>query len=341
FGAGPWVNAAAFSIGNKGYVGTGGAQSNQLWAYDAGSDSWSQKANFAGTGRIYAVGFSIGDMGYIGTGDTVGAGVNGLKDCWKFAPEETDTIFAAFSASNQCLEMPVEFLDESTTSGANEIVEWSWDFGDGNISSTQNPQHTYTSPGTFTVKLMVTDDMQNMDSVEHSVTIHPMPIVDFNYYYIDTLTIQFIGDSPHNAGEYYWWFGDGDTSVISEPVHQFAMPAYYEVCFSAYNSQGCEGKECKQINVVTLNVSEHSPVRNLKIYPNPTQDKLFISGEMNASKGINIKLLNIQGQVVYTEFYYSEGNFIKEIPVSQFSAGMYFLEMENTSGIMRQKLVIK
>ncbi len=47
----------------------------------------------------------------------------------------------------------VQFTDLSTTEGT--IVKWTWDFGDGNTSTSQNPEHTYTTPGIYTVSLTV------------------------------------------------------------------------------------------------------------------------------------------------------------------------------------------
>jgi N-acetylneuraminic acid mutarotase len=64
--------AAGFSIGNKGYIGTGATTSsnynNDFWEYDQATNAWTQRANFPGTARQAAVGFSIGNKGYIGTG---------------------------------------------------------------------------------------------------------------------------------------------------------------------------------------------------------------------------------------------------------------------------------
>jgi PKD repeat protein len=51
----------------------------------------------------------------------------------------------------------VEFADTSTTPADAPITSWLWDFGDGTSSRLQNPVHTYESPGTFTVKLTVTN----------------------------------------------------------------------------------------------------------------------------------------------------------------------------------------
>ena len=63
--------AVGFSIGSKGYIGTGfgyGGTSDDFWEYDPVTNTWAQKVNFGGTARDFAVGFSIGNKGYIGTG---------------------------------------------------------------------------------------------------------------------------------------------------------------------------------------------------------------------------------------------------------------------------------
>ncbi len=74
-----------FSIGTKGYLGTGGQQGGPLyrdfWQYDTLTNAWTQKANFGGTARYRAVGFSIGLKGYIGTGQDQ---YQYLNDFWEY-----------------------------------------------------------------------------------------------------------------------------------------------------------------------------------------------------------------------------------------------------------------
>jgi hypothetical protein len=66
---------------------------------------------------------------------------------------------AAFSAEPTSGFNPliVHFTDESA-SGTGDIIFWSWDFGDGNFSTDQNPLHVYQAPGMYTVSLKITDD---------------------------------------------------------------------------------------------------------------------------------------------------------------------------------------
>jgi len=99
FGGGFTNAAAGFSIGNKGYVGTGSHITytdgnvvqtgiKEFWQYDPATDTWTQKADFGGSERELAKGFSIGDKGYIGWGQN--SGYSSLKDFWEYNPA-TDT----------------------------------------------------------------------------------------------------------------------------------------------------------------------------------------------------------------------------------------------------------
>ena len=78
---------SGFSIGTKGYIGTGASGITYLqdfWAWDQGTNTWTQKANFGGVARDYAVGFAIGSKGYIGTGYDGNSII--YQDFWEYDP---------------------------------------------------------------------------------------------------------------------------------------------------------------------------------------------------------------------------------------------------------------
>lgn len=86
-----------------------------------------------------------------------------------------------FSNYDQCMQVPVSFVftDSACTGGTpvtSNIATWDWDFGDGSIGNQTNPAHTYTIPGNYPVKLVVTDVNGCQDSVTKNVTVHPPPL---------------------------------------------------------------------------------------------------------------------------------------------------------------------
>ncbi len=93
FAGDPRDQATGFSIGNKGYIGTGAIESaallvtNDFWEYDPVNNRWAKKADFGGAPRMWAVGFSIGNKGYIGTGRNNNSNIN-YNDFWEFDPED-------------------------------------------------------------------------------------------------------------------------------------------------------------------------------------------------------------------------------------------------------------
>ena len=89
FEGGVRYNAVGFSIGDKGYMGTGtvgaGFGNNDFWEFDSQTNTWRQIADFEGGDRSNAVGFSIEDKGYVGTGFDSELGL--VNDLWEYSPQ--------------------------------------------------------------------------------------------------------------------------------------------------------------------------------------------------------------------------------------------------------------
>ena len=66
--------------------------------------------------------------------------------------------------------LTVDFLDTSTDQDGN-VVAWSWDFGDGNTSTEQNPKYVYAMAATYTVTLTVKDDYGDTSSETKEIVI--------------------------------------------------------------------------------------------------------------------------------------------------------------------------
>lgn len=92
FPGSPRSGAVGFSIGSKGYIGTGDfPYRKDFWEYDPVTDAWTQKSDFGGDPRTGATAFSIGNKGYIGTGyKGYDAGTTYYKDFWEYDPDNNN-----------------------------------------------------------------------------------------------------------------------------------------------------------------------------------------------------------------------------------------------------------
>src|ERR1700759_4767634 len=80
------AQAAGFSIGSLGYMGTGqdggGNYYNDFWQYDPASNNWIQKASLGSAGRAGAASFSLGTTGYVFGG--INDAASYLNDTWSY-----------------------------------------------------------------------------------------------------------------------------------------------------------------------------------------------------------------------------------------------------------------
>ena len=158
----------------------------------------------------------------------------------------------------------VQFSDESLNDPAN----WAWNFGDGSSSTQEDPSHTYTSSGTFTVTLNVSNAAGSDSEIKTAyITVNPLtPITDFSGT-PRVLTVgagvQFTDESSNVPTSWAWNFGDGGSSVQENPFHTYATSGTYSVTLNASNSAGSDAET--KTGYITVN--PRVPVANFSGTP--------------------------------------------------------------------------
>ncbi|MEO1594438.1 MAG: PKD domain-containing protein [Pseudomonadota bacterium] len=159
---------------------------------------------------------------------------------------------AAFTDS--CAVLTCDFTDGSTDSDGT-IVAWSWSFGDGALSTEQNPTHVYASAGSFDVTLTVTDDGGDSDSITQSVTVTEPPNDPPTAAFSDScadLTCDFSDSSSDTDGTiaaWSWAFGDGATSTAQNPSHTYAAAGTYSVTLTVTDNDGDSDSVTQSVTV--------------------------------------------------------------------------------------------
>lgn len=79
-----------------------------------------------------------------------------------------------FTGHSACPDSIISFTD-LTTSNYGNTQKWNWAFGDGAFSILSNPKHSYSTGGTYTVRLIATDSKQCIDTATSSIIVHNRP----------------------------------------------------------------------------------------------------------------------------------------------------------------------
>jgi PKD repeat protein len=166
----------------------------------------------------------------------------------------TATPQAKFTATptNGLPPLEVQFSDKST----GNISSWQWDFGDDNTSTEQNPIHTYSRNGNYTVSLTVSGPTGNDTEVKKDyIQITRCPyFANFTIESIPencqiqgnssiscsgTTTVQFIDKSIGNVTAWAWDFNNDGVidSTQQNPVQTYARNGNYTVTFTITTSE--------------------------------------------------------------------------------------------------------
>ena len=163
---------------------------------------------------------------------------------------------AGFSVNNssQC-HTGNSFSFTNTSSISSGTMNYLWSFGDDSTSTSQNPVHSYLNPGTYSVKLVVTSGYGCKDSTTASISVNPMPKVDFSVndstQCLDGNSFSFTNASSVSSGNIssLWSFGDNTTSVQTHPSHTFTTSGSFSVKLIVTTDKGCKDSASAQMTV--------------------------------------------------------------------------------------------
>ena len=228
-----------------------------------------------------------------------------------------------FSVQNNCTGL-VNFSNESSNGSL-----YYWSFDDGTYSSSVNPTHAYSKPGTYNV-MLVTTNAGGSDTIIKTITLNDVLFVDFTF----PTTVQagqvtqFIDSSMYPVS-WQWFFGDGNNSNAPNPQHTYANKGTFIVTLLAQNSAGCSESANKQVDVQSgIGLDEAAP-EDLLIYPVPTTGILQIETAADIER---ISIYNLTGQFI------TEVTRERRLDLSQLPAGTYMLRISGETWVVNRSI---
>ncbi|HKC69032.1 MAG TPA: PKD domain-containing protein, partial [Bacteroidia bacterium] len=168
------------------------------------------------------------------------------------------------SPDSACYGMPVSFINISTNS-----TGYTWFFGDGGMSTLQNPMHVYADTGTFKIKVVAYNNGCTDTSIIEPVVILA-PKAQFSYSLSCTNYYQVhFASSSEGADSLVWNFGDGttdNTNTIS-PVHTYTSRGAVTVTLTAYNYKSHCSDSATQSFIIAQPIASFTVNANKGCYP--------------------------------------------------------------------------
>jgi len=103
-----------------------------------------------------------------------------------------------------------------------------------------------------------------------------------------------------------------------------------------------DGWEAYYDTATSAGIDEINILESVQIYPNPARNNLNINLSLENNETFSINIVSITGQFIYKEeITNASGDFSKQIDLSGFNRGVYFLQMINTQGVITKKIILE
>jgi PKD repeat protein len=143
--------------------------------------------------------------------------------------------FTAANSTQGCAPLSVGFSNTSSTNAT--TFNWQFPGGTPASSTMANPTIAYTTPGTYSAILTVSNSAgSDTQTQTNLIVVDDVPTVGFTANTND-FSANF-SNTTANAATYLWDFGDGNTSTAASPVHTYAIDGTYTVVLTATNNCG-------------------------------------------------------------------------------------------------------
>jgi PKD repeat protein len=247
-----------------------------------------------------------------------------------------------------------------------------WDFGDGTADMTiGNIAHTYSSPGNYSVCLTVYQNGTFADSCSYCSTVSIGQTPNCNAYFSiiqDSTNIYNYmlynysnGSSPNALVNYFWDFGDNNSSTLAYPSHTYTGSGPYQICLTI-TTQGmgatCTSTFCDTIvpglapmqnttiqvynPLMTGILSAKESLETMNSFPNPFSENMTIAYELASTTSVELSINSIIGEQVMQieKTSKSAGKHTLNVDGSNLKNGIYLLQLKTTNGTITKKVIV-
>jgi PKD repeat protein len=234
------------------------------------------------------------------------------------------------------IPLTVSFTDLSS----GNIDTWNWDFGDGTTSTDQNPEHIYTTAGTYSVTLIIEGPggIDTLEKTEYIFVTELIPVADFEGTPTTgqaPLLVSFTDLSIGNIDTWDWKFGDGETSTNQNPSHEYQSSGNFTVTLEITGPGGIGSEVKTDYILIPVGIDEET-TEAIIVYPNPVKEIMNIVLPNSGNRKFSLK--NMAGELVYSVNSNEE---LVTINIRNFTSGIYTLVISGDNSTSVSKVIIE
>ena len=254
--------------------------------------------------------------------------------------------------------LPVRLSAEKSYDPQEEALTFSWDFGDGQTSTSVDTIYHFHAaspePDSVLVRLTVTDESGQQDQDRVLISLNNTPpqvkiispesalvfdktgptLVDLIGAVTDTehgndqlkfLWQVFLHHNEHVHLEY--------NDTIREPqIELFPLTSteldtyFYRLVLIVTDAHGLQGVDQVEINPALTTMTDHRISRQFKIYPNPFKDHFYVEVPTDRGRLMEFRILDVLGREIKAKKTDSSSRLVR-IDWKPFSQGVYFLQI--------------
>jgi PKD repeat protein len=247
------ITGSTVAVDGSGSTDSDGTVASYTWDFGDGTPTI--------TGTTPTASHTYASAGTYSTTLTVidnSGGTNSVSHDVQIIPVNTPPV-AIFTEAITNLSAAFDASGSSDPDGT--VASYAWDFGDGTTGTGATPSHLYTTGGTYTVALTVTDNQGAATSISHTITVAAANIPPTASF---TATPTGLSTAFNAAGStdpdgtvasYDWDFGDGSPhATVVAPTHVYAAGGTYTVTLVVTDNLGASGSASQAVTVVKPNV---------------------------------------------------------------------------------------
>ncbi len=257
---------------------------------------------------------------------------------------------ASFTAATSLVGALTYSFINTSTNDSHATMAWTWDFGDGNTSTAENPTHTYAAPGSYTVTLTCMNHCGARSIFTMALTVLPVELLSFtatpekNSVELDWVTVS----ETNNA------YFDVEKSVDGSRFEAIGKVAGAGTTAEKQNYQftdnvPVEGMNYYRLKQVDTNGDfDYSDIRtvtfgkeggSIQVHPNPAVEVTTVS--FNGIEGeATIEVFDVLGQKVMTQNVPNGENAVT-IDIQKLTSGTYLVQLSNNIQQLTQKLIVE